>query len=189
MIHAKLRHIIESNSSEEGVSSCSSVAGDEIHDSGVPGSFSWFRSEGATSLDALHCVGCESLLVPQGVQELPYRWVLAGYQRVEGVVVGLQGVGCPGRASSRSLQGVPHLDWEIWFQASCCSDRCSNPCFLKVSQERKLVLQEMGKEEFKGRYNISNRDESQGSKFFHSDTEVCIILVLLHQTQTLNVVI
>ena len=59
MIHAKLRHIIESNSSEEGVSSCSSVAGDEIHDSGVPGSFSWFRSEGATSLDALHCVGCE----------------------------------------------------------------------------------------------------------------------------------
>ena len=82
MIHAKLRHIIESNSSEEGVGSCSSVAGDEIHDSGVPGSFSWFRSEGATSLDALHCVGCESLLVPQGVQELPYRWVLAGYQRL-----------------------------------------------------------------------------------------------------------
>ena len=38
-IHAKLRHIIESNSSEEGVSSCSSVGG-EIHDSGVPGSFS-----------------------------------------------------------------------------------------------------------------------------------------------------
>ena len=36
MIHAKLRLIIESNSSEEGVSSCSSVAGDEIHDSGVP---------------------------------------------------------------------------------------------------------------------------------------------------------
>ena len=77
VIHAKLRHIIESNSSEEGVSSCSSVAGDEIHDSGVPGSFSWFRSEGATSMDVLHCVGCESLLVPQGVQELPYRWVLA----------------------------------------------------------------------------------------------------------------
>ena len=48
MIHAKLRHIIESNSSEEGVSSCSSVAGDEIHDSGVPGSFRWFRSEEAT---------------------------------------------------------------------------------------------------------------------------------------------
>ena len=90
MIHAKLRHIIESNSSEEGVSSCSSVAGDEIHDSVVPGSFSWFRSEESTSLDALHCVGCESLLVPQGVQELTYRWVLAGYQRVEGVVVGLQ---------------------------------------------------------------------------------------------------
>ena len=59
MIHAKLRHIIESNSSEEGVSSCSSVAGGEIHDSGVPGSFSWLRSEGETSLDALHCVGCE----------------------------------------------------------------------------------------------------------------------------------
>ena len=36
MIQAKLRHIIESNSSEEGVSSCSSVAGDGIHDSGVP---------------------------------------------------------------------------------------------------------------------------------------------------------
>ena len=67
MIHAKLRHIIESNSSEEGVSSCSSVAGDEIHDYGVPGSFSWFRSEEATSLDALHCVGCESLLVPQEI--------------------------------------------------------------------------------------------------------------------------
>ena len=50
------------------------------------------------SLDALHCVGCESLLIPKRVQELPYRWVLAGYQRVEGVVVGLQGVGCPGRA-------------------------------------------------------------------------------------------
>ena len=49
MIHAKLRHIIESNSSEEGVSSCSSVAGGEIHDSGVPGSFSWLRSEGETS--------------------------------------------------------------------------------------------------------------------------------------------
>ena len=98
MIHAKLRHIIESNSSEEGVSSCSSVAGDEIHDSDVPGSFSWLRSEGETSLDALHCVGCESLLIPKRVQELPYRWVLAGYQRVEGVVVGLQGVGCPGRA-------------------------------------------------------------------------------------------
>ena len=95
MIHAKLRHIIESNSSEEGVSS---VAGDEIHDSDVPGSFSWLRSEGETSLDALHCVGCESLLIPKRVQELPYRWVLAGYQRVEGVVVGLQGVGCPGRA-------------------------------------------------------------------------------------------
>ena len=45
-IHAKLRHIIESNSSEEGVSSCSSVAGDEIHDPVVPGSFSWTRSEG-----------------------------------------------------------------------------------------------------------------------------------------------
>ena len=36
-INAKLRHRIENNSSEEGVSSCSSVAGDEIHD---PGSFS-----------------------------------------------------------------------------------------------------------------------------------------------------
>ena len=131
MIHAKLRHIIESNSSEEGVSSCSSVAGDEIHDSGVPGSFSWFRSEEATSLDALHCVGCESLLVPQGVQELPYRWVLAGYQAL---VVRVE------PAASRPLQGVPHLDWEIWCQASCCSDRCSNPCFLKVSQERKLVV-------------------------------------------------
>ena len=57
MIQAKLRHIIESNSSEEGVSSCSSVAGDGIHDSGVPGSFSWFLSEEATSLDALHCAG------------------------------------------------------------------------------------------------------------------------------------
>ena len=123
----------------------SAVAGDEIYDSGVPGSFSKFRSEEATSLDALHCVGCEILLVPQGVQELPYRWVLAGYQRVECVVVGLQGVGYPGRASSRPLQGVPHLDWEIWCQASCCSDRCSNPCFLKVSHERKLVLQEMGR--------------------------------------------
>ena len=109
----------------------------------------------------MRCVGCESLLVPQEVQELPYRWVLAGYQRVEGVVVGLQGVGCPGRASSRPLQGVPHLDWETWCQASCCSDRCSNLCFLKVSQERKLVLQEMGREGFKGRYNSSNRDESQ----------------------------
>ena len=54
MIHAKLRHIIESNSSEEGVSSCSSVAGDEIHDYGVPGSFSWFRSEEATSL--MRCI-------------------------------------------------------------------------------------------------------------------------------------
>ena len=74
-IHAKLRHRIESNSSEEGVSSCSSVAGDEIHDPGVPGSFSWSRLEGATPLDALHRVGCESLLVPQGVQEL------TGYQR------------------------------------------------------------------------------------------------------------
>ena len=49
MIHAKLRNIIESNPSEEGVSSCSSVAGDEIHDSGVSGSFSWFRSEEARS--------------------------------------------------------------------------------------------------------------------------------------------
>ena len=39
-------HIIESNSSEEGVSSYSSVAGDEIYDPGVPGSFSWSRSEG-----------------------------------------------------------------------------------------------------------------------------------------------
>ena len=81
------------------------------------------------------------------------------------MVVGLQGVGCPGRASTRPLEGVPHLDLEIWCQASCCSDRCSNPCFLKVSQERKLVLQEMGREGFKERYNISNRDESQGSKF------------------------
>ena len=34
-----------------------------------------------------------AVLVPQGVQELPYRWMLAGYQRVEGVVVGLKGVG------------------------------------------------------------------------------------------------
>ena len=53
-----------------------------------------------SSLDALHCVGCESLLVPQRVQELPYRWVLGGYQRVEGVELGLQGVGCPGRATA-----------------------------------------------------------------------------------------
>ena len=122
-IHAKLRHRIESNSSEEGVSSCSSVAGDEIHDPGVPGSFSWSRLEGATPLDALHRVGCKSLLVPQGVQEL------TGYQRVEGVVVGLQGVCCTGRASSRPLQGVSHLDREVWCQASCCSNGCSNPCF------------------------------------------------------------
>ena len=63
-------YIIESNSSEEGVSSCSSVAGDEIHDPGVPGSFSWSRSEGVTPLDALHRVVCESRLVSQGVQEL-----------------------------------------------------------------------------------------------------------------------
>ena len=82
---------------ESAVAHCSSVAGDEIHNSGVPGSFSWLRSEGATSLNALHCVGCESLLVPQRDQELPCRWVLAGYQRGEGVVVGLQGVNCPGR--------------------------------------------------------------------------------------------
>ena len=57
MIHAKLRHIIESNSSEEGVSSCSSVAGDEIHDSGVPGSFSWFRSEEASIRQLIKAVG------------------------------------------------------------------------------------------------------------------------------------
>ena len=79
-------------------------------------SFSWSRSEGATPLYALHRVGCERLLVAQRVQELPYRWVLAEYQRVEGVVVGLQGVCCTGRASSRPLQGVPHLDREVWCQ-------------------------------------------------------------------------
>ena len=138
-----------------------SVAGDEIHDPGVPGSFSWSRSEGATSLDALHRVGCESRLIPQGVQELPYRWVLAGYQRIGGVLVGLQGVCCTGRASSRPLQGVPHLDREVWCQASCCSNGCSN---LEVSQEMKLVLQELGGEGLKGRYAVSNRNEGQGSK-------------------------
>ena len=100
----------------------------------------------------------------QGVQELPYRWVLAGYQRVEGVVVVLQGVCCKGRASRRPLQGVPHLDREVWCQASCCSNGCSNPCFLEVSQERKLVLQELGGERLKGRYAVSNRNEGQGSK-------------------------
>ena len=61
MIHAKLRHIIESNSSEEGVSSCSSVAGDEIHDSGVPGSFSWFRSEGRQG----YTIPCACLAIKQ----------------------------------------------------------------------------------------------------------------------------
>ena len=52
----KLGHIfiIEINSSEEGVSSCSSVASDGIHDPDVPESFSW--SEGATPVIALHRV-------------------------------------------------------------------------------------------------------------------------------------
>ena len=81
--------------------------------------------------------------------------VLTGYQRVEGVVVGLQGICCTGRASSRPLQGVPRLDREVWCQASCCTNGCSNPCFLEVSQERKLVLQELGGDGLKGRYMTS----------------------------------
>ena len=100
-------------------------------------------------------------LNPQGVQELPYRWVLAGYQRVEGVVVGLQGVCCTGRASSRPFQSVSHLDREVWCQASCCSNGFSNPCFLEVSQERKLVLQELGGEGLNGRFAVSNRPGQQ----------------------------
>ena len=85
------------------------------------------------------CVASCWLWEPAGSSESPGTSIQMGAGRISahcigGVVVGLQGVCCTGRASSRPLQGVPHLDREVWCQASCCSNGCSNPCFLEVSQ-------------------------------------------------------
>ena len=101
--------------------------------------------------------------------------VLAGDQSVEGVVM----------ASNAFVVLVdPVYDlsraFHIWLGKSAA--RC-----LKVRQKAKLVLQELSRDGLECRDDVSDSNEGEGSKFLHSDTEVYIVLVLLHQTQLLHV--